>query len=47
MNCYIPENLTEALEIRKKIHAVPMAGGTDLMVQAKKGIGINPAFKKV
>lgn len=45
MNCYIPENLTEALEIRKKIHAVPMAGGTDLMVQAKKGIGINPAFK--
>lgn len=45
MNCYIPENLTEALEIRKKTHAVPMAGGTDLMVQAKKGIGINPAFK--
>lgn len=44
MNCYIPENLTEALEIRKKTHAVPMAGGTDLMVQAKKGIGINPAF---
>ena len=44
MNCYIPENLTEALEIRKKTHAIPLAGGTDLMVQAKKGIGINPTF---
>lgn len=43
--CYIPENLTEALEIRRKTHALPLAGGTDLMVQAKQGIGINPVFK--
>lgn len=43
-SCYIPENLTEALEIRKKVHAIPLAGGTDLMVQAKRGIGINPVF---
>ena len=42
--CYIPENLTEALEIRKKTHAIPLAGGTDLMVQAKNGIGVNPSF---
>ena len=43
-SCYIPESLSEALEIRVKTHAIPLAGGTDLMVQAKKGIGITPTF---
>ncbi len=45
-SCYIPETLTEALEIRAKTGAIPLAGGTDLMVQAKKGIGITPVFPK-
>lgn len=43
-SCYIPENLTEALDLRRRFHAIPLAGGSDLMVQAKKGIGIAPVF---
>lgn len=42
--CYIPKTLQEALEIRKKTGAKPLAGGTDLMVQAAKGTGIAPTF---
>ncbi len=42
--CYIPRTLDEALELRKNTGAIPLAGGTDLMVQHKKGIGCVPSF---
>ncbi len=42
--CYIPESLSEALEIRRDTNALPLAGGTDLMVQWRKGYGITPVF---
>ena len=46
MKCYIPENLEEALKIRKEIGAIPLAGGTDLMVQHYMGTGVSPEFSK-
>ncbi|MCR5732822.1 MAG: FAD binding domain-containing protein [Sphaerochaetaceae bacterium] len=42
--CYIPKTLEEALKIRKETGAVPLAGGTDLMVAYKRGVGITPVF---
>ena len=42
--CYIPSSLEEALKIRRETGARPLAGGSDLMVQYKQGIGITPAF---
>ncbi len=42
--CYIPSTLEEALKIRKETHARPLAGGSDLMVQYHKGMGIEPEF---
>lgn len=42
--CYIPKTLEEALAIRKETGARPLAGGTDLMVQAARGTGIAPVF---
>ena len=42
--CYIPSSLEEALKIRRETRARPLAGGSDLMVQYKQGIGITPAF---
>ena len=44
--CYIAHTLEEALEIRKTTGAIPLAGGTDLMVQHKTGVGCVPAFDK-
>ncbi len=42
--CYIPATLEEALRIRKDTNAHPLAGGTDLMVQHFRGIGLEPTF---
>ena len=41
---YIPTTLQEALEIRAEKGARPLAGGSDLMVQSKRGIGLAPEF---
>lgn len=45
-NCYIPESLEEALKIRKETGAIPLAGGSDLMVSHSRGTGIAPKFDK-
>ena len=42
--CYVPKSLEEALSIRKETGAHPLAGGSDLMVQYKQGLGITPVF---
>ncbi len=42
--CYIPKTLEEALKIRRETGARPLAGGSDLMVAYKRGVGITPAF---
>ncbi len=42
--CYIPRTLEEALDIRKNTGARPLAGGSDLMVAYKRGVGITPVF---
>ena len=39
---YIPTTLEEALRIRKETGAHPLAGGSDIMVQGKRGIGLHP-----
>jgi xanthine dehydrogenase FAD-binding subunit len=44
VNCYIPKTLTEAAKIRKETGAVPIAGGTDLMVRYRKIAGTLPTF---
>lgn len=41
---YIPSTLSEALQLRAEKHARPLAGGSDLMVQSKRGIGLAPEF---
>lgn len=41
---YTPKTLTEALRIRHDTHARPFAGGTDLMVQYRRGEGSTPRF---
>ena len=46
VKCYIPQTLIEALEIRKATGAIPLAGGSDLMVANSMGAGIPPAFTK-
>lgn len=38
VNGYRPASLQEALEIKKNTDAVPYAGGTDLMVENRKGV---------
>ncbi len=38
VNGYRPASLQEALEIKKTTDAVPYAGGTDLMVENRKGV---------
>lgn len=38
VNGFVPENLREALEIRAAHEVVPYAGGTDLMVENRKGV---------
>ncbi len=46
VKCYIPRTLEEALHIRKEFGAIPLAGGTDLMVQHYSGTGLSPEFSK-
>lgn len=46
VRCYIPESLEEALMIRKEKCAIPLAGGTDLMVQHYSGTDLSPEFSK-
>jgi len=41
-----PETLREALEIRKQSDCLPIAGGTDLMVQKARGFALKPDFDK-
>ncbi len=41
---YIPTTLSEALHLRAEKGARPLAGGSDLMVQSKRGIGLAPEF---
>ena len=40
---YVPETLDEALLLRRAEGAIPLAGGTDIMVQGKRGIGLAPS----
>ncbi len=42
---YRPKDLSEALDIKASTNAVPLAGGTDLMVRAKRWSGLAPAFQ--
>ena len=46
VNCYTPSTLKEALQIRKDYSPIILAGGSDLMVSAFRGIGITPEFSK-
>ena len=39
---YVPSTLSEALHLRAEKGARPLAGGTDIMVQSKRGIGLAP-----
>ena len=41
---FIPSTLEEALKIRAEFHARPLAGGSDLMVQYRRGTGVVPEF---
>jgi len=41
-----PANLGEALDVRQETGAIPLAGGTDLMVQRKRWSGLQPGFEK-
>ena len=43
---YRPDNLEEALRLRRETKAIPFAGGTDLMVRYKNWTGLSPAFPK-
>ena len=45
VKCFMPESLEEALKIRKETGAIPMGGGSDLMVANSRGAGITPAFR--
>jgi len=41
-----PETLDEVLEIRARQDCLPIAGGTDLMVQKARGFALQPDFDK-
>jgi CO/xanthine dehydrogenase FAD-binding subunit len=41
-----PADLREALEFRSQHPSIPIAGGTDLMVQKARGFGLKPDFNK-
>jgi xanthine dehydrogenase FAD-binding subunit len=41
-----PSSLSEALRLRKETGAIPLAGGTDLMVKHQRWTGLAPDFKK-
>ncbi len=44
-NGFIPQTLEEALEIMTANKVIPIAGGTDLMVQYRREGGISPQFE--
>lgn len=44
VEAYSPKSLQEAYAIRSKTHAVPFAGGTDLMVRYRNRAGVLPEF---
>ena len=46
VNGYRPQTLDEALKIRANTGAIPLAGGTDLMVRHKNIPGALPGFEK-
>ena len=46
VKCYVPQTLEEALKVRKETGAIPLAGGSDLMVANSQGAGITPSFEK-
>ncbi len=41
---YLPVNLEEALQLRSEMHAVPVAGGTDILVRYRNIAGAFPRF---
>ena len=43
---YVPSTLDEALLLRKDRKAIPLAGGTDIMVQGKRGLGLAPQLDR-
>ena len=45
VKCFMPESLEEALKIRKETGAIPLGGGSDLMVANSRGAGITPSFR--
>lgn len=46
VNAFIPQTLAEALAIRQNHPAVPLAGGTDLMVRKRSWAGTLPGFEQ-
>lgn len=46
VKCYMPETLEQALEIKSKVNAIILAGGSDLMVSNKRTIGLTPVFDR-
>lgn len=44
-SAYRPETLEDALICRRDTHARPYAGGTDLMPQGRRWMGVRPRFK--
>lgn len=46
VRAYKPENLQNALAIKKKTRVIPMGGGTDLMVKRRRGPGLTPGFEE-
>jgi xanthine dehydrogenase FAD-binding subunit len=45
VNAYRPDSLDEALGFLKQNRAIPLAGGTDLMVQHRRPSGCAPSFE--
>lgn len=45
-DCYIPNNLKDALEFRKNNQCIIMAGSSDLMVSHYAGLGATPIYDK-
>lgn len=46
VNAYFPETLAEALAVRAETGAVPLAGGTDLLVKRSRGPGVPARFEE-
>ncbi|RKZ01452.1 MAG: hypothetical protein DRQ10_02065 [Candidatus Hydrothermota bacterium] len=46
VNAYRPSTIDEALRIRNETKALPLAGGTDLMVRYKNWAGLPPKFSQ-